>query len=271
MRLFIRKSAVLIYAVLILVPLLMVVLTSMKTLEQTFDNPLGIPVDGLIIDNFINIFQEQTMAGYFVNSSVVTLSSVSLTLFFAAMIAFGITRLNNWKGNVLFALFTVGMMVPPQVNMVPLYSLVLDLGLTNSLLGLILVNIASTLPVGVFILTGFMKTLPKELFEASTIDGAGNWRIFSKVVIPLSLPSLSATAIFLFVMHWNDLLFPLLFITDNAYKTLPLALLDFQGQYSTNYPMLFTGVLIASIPMVIMYIFLQRYFVAGMTSGTVKG
>lgn len=268
---FLRKFAILVYAILILVPLLMVVLTSMKTLEQTFENPLGIPAEGLIFDNFVSIFQEQTMAGYFVNSSVVTLFSVSFTLFFGAMIAFGITRLNNWKGNLIFTVFTVGMMVPPQVNMVPLYSLVLDLGLTNSLTGLILVNISSTIPVAVFILTGFMKTLPRELFEASTIDGAGNWRIFSKVVIPLSLPSLSATAIFLFVMHWNDLLYPLLFITDNSYKTLPLALLDFQGQYSTNYPMLFTGVLIASIPMAIMYIFLQRYFVAGMTSGTVKG
>ncbi|WP_209300548.1 carbohydrate ABC transporter permease [Lentibacillus salicampi] len=266
-----RRFAIFIYAILILVPLTMVVLTSMKTLEQTFDNPLGIPTDGLIVENFINIFQEQTMAGYFVNSSVVTLFSVSFTLIFAAMIAFGITRLNDWKGNVLFALFTIGMMIPPQVNMVPLYSLILNLGLTNSLLGLVLVNISSTIPVAVFILTGFMKTLPKELLEASTIDGAGNWRIFTKVVVPLSLPSLSATAIFLLVMHWNDLLYPLLFITDNAYKTLPLALLDFQGQYSTNYPMLFTGVLIASVPMVIMYIFLQRYFVAGMTSGTVKG
>ncbi|WP_077328918.1 carbohydrate ABC transporter permease [Virgibacillus siamensis] len=267
----IRKFAIFIYAALIIVPLTMVILTSMKTLEQTFDNPLGIPADGLNFENFIQIFQEQTMAGYFINSTVVTLFSVTFTLFFAAMIAFGITRLNNWKGNALFMVFTIGMMVPPQVNMVPLYSLMLNLGLTNSLLGLILVNIASTIPVAVFILTGFMKTLPKELFEASTIDGAGNWRIFSRVVIPLSLPSLSATAIFLFVMHWNDLLYPLLFITDNSYKTLPLALLEFQGQYATNYPMLFTGVLIASIPMVIMYLFLQRYFVAGMTSGTVKG
>ncbi|RSL33656.1 carbohydrate ABC transporter permease [Salibacterium salarium] len=249
----------------------MVVLTSMKTRNQTFENPLGIPADGLRVDNFITIFQEQTMAGYFINSATVTIFSVSFTLFFAVMIAYGITRLSNWKGNVLFLLFTLGMMVPAQVNMVPLYSVVLNLGLTNSLLGLILVNISSTMPVAVFILTGFMKTLPKELFEASTIDGAGNWKIFSKVAIPLSLPSLSATAIFLFVMHWNDLLYPLLFITDNAYKTLPLALLDFQGQYSTNYPMLFTGVLIASAPMVITYIFLQRYFVAGMTSGAVKG
>ena len=155
--------------------------------------------------------------------------------------------------------------------MIPLYQLVFDLGLTNSLTGLIIVNTSVTLPVAVFILTGFMKSLPKSLFEASTIDGASNWQMYTKIAMPLSLPSLSATAIFLFVMVWNDLLYPLLFITNKEYKTLPLALLEFQGEYMTNYPMLFTGVMIASAPMVIAYIFLQRYFIAGMTAGSVKG
>ncbi|MCP2036757.1 raffinose/stachyose/melibiose transport system permease protein [Planomicrobium sp. HSC-17F08] len=266
-----RRFSLLVYALLILIPLLVVVLTSMKTLRETFSNPLGLPADGINIDNYVAIFQEQTMAGYFMNSVIVTLFSVTFTLLFASMIAFGITRLSSWLGNIMFTLFTLGMMVPAQVIMVPLYSLMLDLNLTNSLVGLILVNVSTTLPIAVFILTGFMKTLPKELFEASTIDGAGNWQMFTKVAIPLSLPSLSATAIFLFVMHWNDLLYPLLFITDNAYKTLPLALLEFQGQYSTNYPMLFTGVIIASAPMVVAYVFLQRFFVAGMTAGAVKG
>ncbi|MBX0315735.1 carbohydrate ABC transporter permease [Planococcus glaciei] len=266
-----RRFSLLVYALLILIPLLVVVLTSMKTLRETFSNPLGLPADGINIDNYVAIFQEQTMAGYFMNSVIVTLFSVTFTLIFASMIAFGITRLSSWLGNIMFTLFTLGMMVPAQVIMVPLYSLMLDLNLTNSLVGLILVNVSTTLPIAVFILTGFMKTLPKELFEASTIDGAGNWQMFTKVAIPLSLPSLSATAIFLFVMHWNDLLYPLLFITDNAYKTLPLALLEFQGQYSTNYPMLFAGVIIASAPMVIAYVFLQRFFVAGMTAGAVKG
>ncbi|MDN3448872.1 carbohydrate ABC transporter permease [Planococcus sp. APC 3906] len=266
-----RRFSLIVYALLILIPLLVVMLTSVKTLQETFANPLGFPEGGIKFDNYIAIFQEQTMAGYFLNSTIVTLFSVTLTLLFASMIAYGITRLNSWIGNALFVLFTLGMMVPAQVIMVPLYSLMLDFGLTNSLVGLILVNISSTLPIAVFILTGFMKTLPKELFEAATIDGAGNWQMYAKVAIPLSLPSLSATAIFLFVMHWNDLLYPLLFITDNAYKTLPLALLEFQGQYSTNYPMLFTGVIIASAPMVIAYVFLQRFFVAGMTAGAVKG
>ncbi|TDQ41219.1 carbohydrate ABC transporter permease [Aureibacillus halotolerans] len=267
----VKKGALLLYGFLIIIPMLMVILTSMKTLQQTFDNPLGIPASGLQFSNYIDIFIEQTMVGYFANSVIVTLCSVFFALLFASMIAFGISRIHGWVGGVLFAVFSLGMIVPAQVIMVPLYSLVLQLELTDSLFGLIIVNVAVTMPIAIFILTGFMKTLPKELFEASMIDGAGNWKIFTKMVVPMSLPSMSATAIFLFVINWNDLLYPLLFITDNAYKTLPLALLDFQGQYATNYPMLFTGVIISSLPMVLVYIFLQRYFVAGMMAGAVKG
>ncbi|AQQ51953.1 carbohydrate ABC transporter permease [Planococcus lenghuensis] len=266
-----RKFPVIIYALLIIVPLLIVVLTSMKTMQQTFQNPLGVPDDGLVFENYAAIFEEQNMAGYFANSVIVTIFSVTFTLLFSSMIAFGITMLNNWLGNLLFTVFILGMMVPAQVSMIPLYSLVLDLGLTNSLVGLILVNISVTLPIAVFILTGFMRTLPKELIEAAVIDGAGNWKVFSRVIIPLSLPSMSAAAIFLFVIHWNDLLYPLLLVTEDDYVTLPLALLQFQGQYSTNYPMLFTGVIIASLPMVIAYVFLQRFFVAGITAGAMKG
>ncbi len=105
-----------------------------------------------------------------------------------------------------------------------------------------------TLPIAVFIMTGFLKTLPKELFEAAAIDGSGPWRTYRSIVIPVSVPSLSATAIFLFVIHWNDLLYPLLFIQDAAKRTIPVALLSFQGEFLTNYPLLFTGVVVASAP-----------------------
>jgi raffinose/stachyose/melibiose transport system permease protein len=145
------------------------------------------------------------------------------------------------------------------------------MGLLNSLLGLILINIVVTLPVAVFILGAFMRTLPKEIYEATAIDGAGPWRIYRSVVMPLSMPSIAATGIFLFVIHWNELLYPLLFINSPEKKTLPVALLDFQGEFLTNYPLLFTGVVIASFPVVITYLLLQRYFVAGITAGAVKG
>lgn len=265
-----KKVLLLIYALLIIIPMVSVFLVSFKTASEMYEDPLGLP-EKFSFSNYKDIFKNESMGVYIKNSVIVTVFSVSLTLFFASMIAFSLSRIKGYKGMIIFALFTLGMMVPAQVNMVPLYSLIFDLGLTNSLIGLIIVNIASTIPVAVFILTGFMKTLPSHLFEAAIIDGAGNWKMYTKIAIPLSLPSLSATAIFLFVMHWNDLLYPLLFITDKSYKTLPLALLEFQGQYMTNYPMLFTGVIIASAPMIIIYIFLQRYFIEGMTAGSVKG
>lgn len=267
---YIKNGLNVIYALLILVPVLLVFLTTFKSPEEVYRNVLGLPKE-FRFENYTSLFVEQSMSTYFWNSVIVTISSVFLTLFFASMIAFSITRIGGIIGNLIFALFTLGMMVPAQVNMIPLYQLVSSLGLTNSLIGLIAVNSAVTLPVAVFILTGFMKSLPKSLFEACTIDGANNWQIYTNIALPLSLPSISATAIFLFVMDWNDLLYPLLFITNNDYKTLPLALLEFQGEYLTNYPMLFTGVMIASAPMVIAYVFLQRYFIDGMTAGAVKG
>ena len=258
------------FSIAIIVPLMVVVFTTFKSTSEVFSNILGLP-SNWSIENYVAIFVEQPMSRYFMNSVIVTLFSVSITLVLASFIAYSVTRMLGWIGIVIFSLFTLGMMVPAQVNMIPLYQLVYQLGLTNSLTGLILVNTAVTLPVAVFILSGFMKSLPKTLFEAATIDGANEWRIFSKIALPLSVPSLAATAIFLFVMHWNDLLYPLLFITNSDYKTLPLALLEFQGEYATNYPLLFTGVLIASAPMIIAYIFLQRYFLAGITAGSVKG
>jgi raffinose/stachyose/melibiose transport system permease protein len=135
----------------------------------------------------------------------------------------------------------------------------------------VLINIVVTLPIAVFILTGFLKTIPGEIFEATSIDGSGPWRTYRSVILPLSAPSLAATAIFLFVIHWNDLLYPLLFIQEPGKRTLPVALLSFQGEFLTDYPLLFTGVVVASAPIVVTYVFLQRYFVAGITAGSVKG
>ncbi|MRX70775.1 ABC transporter permease subunit [Bacillus lacus] len=265
-----KGGLLILYALLIIIPVLSIFFTTFKTPAEMYKNVLGIP-ENISPENYTSLVANESMGTYFTNSVTVTICSVILTLFLSSLIAFSITRLGKTIGNGFFILFLLGMMVPAQVNMIPLYQLMVELGLTNSLAGLIIVNTAVTMPVGVFILTGFMKSLPSSLFEASSIDGASNWKMYTKIAIPLSLPSLAATAIFLFVMHWNDLLYPLLLITDDQYKTLPLALLDFQGEYMTNYPMLFTGVILASAPMVIAYLFLQRYFIAGMTAGSVKG
>ena len=265
-----KRTILLVYAAAIVLPLLIIVFASFKDTNELFKNPIGLPTS-FSFNNYLNMIKEQSMGNYFLNSVIVTCSTIFLVLFFSSLLSYAMYRFTGWKGVLLYGLFAAGMMVPPQVNMIPIYTLVAKLGLTNSLVGLIAVSASVFMPVAVFILAGFMKSLPKEMIEAAAIDGANEWRVYCQVVLPITLPSLSASAIFLSVMVWNDLLYPLLFINSNSKKTLPLALLQFQGEYLTNYPMIFAGVIIASAPMVIAYVFLQRYFVAGVTAGSVKG
>jgi raffinose/stachyose/melibiose transport system permease protein len=265
-----RRTLLAIYAVLIVVPLWVVVAGTFKTTPELFSSPYGLP-PALSFENYAQVLEEAGLAEAFVNSVVVTVCSVFLTLFIASLAAYGIARIPGWKGLAIFGFLVIGMSVPAQANMIPQYVLFDSLGLLNTRTALVLINIVVTLPVAVFILTGFMKTLPRELYEASSIDGAGAFRTYWSVIMPLSLPSVAATGIFLFVIHWNELLYPLLLIQEPSLRTLPLALLSFQGEFLTNYPLLFTGVMIASLPVVIAYVFLQRFFVAGITAGSVKG
>lgn len=257
------------YTAIIVIPLLVVLFTALKTTQEMYAAPFAPPASPTL-ENFSELLHSGRILQSLRNSVVVTLSSVAITLLVASIASYGISRIHGWTGTAVFGLFALGLAVPAQVAMIPQYVIISQLGLRNSLTGLILINIAVTIPVAVFILTGFLRTLPPELFEAADLDGAGAIRSYASVAMPLSTPSLAAVAIFLFVMHWNDLLYPLLFISDPAKATLPKALLDFRGEYLTNYPVLFAGVLIASAPLVLAYVLLQRWFVAGLTAGAVR-
>ncbi|MDP9796545.1 raffinose/stachyose/melibiose transport system permease protein [Catenuloplanes nepalensis] len=265
-----RRSLLAIYALLITVPLLVVLFGSFKTTPDLFASPFGPPLRPTL-DNYREILGDAGLLRVFGNSVLVVVVSVPATLALASLVGYAVARLPRRPSRILFGVFAAGLAVPAQAMMIPQYVQFDRLGLRDSLLGLMLINVVVTLPVAVFILSGFMRTLPRELFEAAALDGAGPWGAYRRIAIPLSLPSLAATAIFLLVMHWNDLLYPLLFIDSPAKRTLPLALLDFSGEYLTDYPLLFTGVVVASVPMVALYAFLQRWFVAGMTAGAIKG
>lgn len=258
------------YAAIILVPLTVVVFTSVKTTEQTYAGPFAPPTDPTL-GNYAELLEGGRLTTNLMNSVIVTAASVVITLVVSTLAAYGISRIHGWVGVTVFGAFALGLAVPAQVAMIPQYVIIKQIGLTNSLLGLIIINVAVTIPVAVFILTGFLKTLPAELFEAAELDGAGALRTYLSIAMPMATPSVAAVAIFLFVMHWNDLLYPLLFITDPNKATLPKALLDFRGEYTVNYPVLFAGVLVASAPMVLAYVFLQRWFVTGLTAGATKG
>ncbi|AYY13595.1 carbohydrate ABC transporter permease [Actinobacteria bacterium YIM 96077] len=271
MRFTMTRGAVLaVYALLVIVPVTVVVFGSFKTTPELFDSPFGLP-SSFSFENYDVVLNEENLAQAFANSVVVTATSVFLTLLLGSLAAYATARIPGWKGWLIFGFLVLGMSVPAQANMIPQYVLFNQLGLLDSRIGLVIINIVVGLPVAVFILGGFMKTLPRETYEAGSVDGAGPFRTYWSIVMPMSMPSLAATAIFLFVIQWNDLLYPLLFISTDSKKTIPLALLDFQGQFLTDYPLLFTGVVIASLPMVVAYVLLQRYFVAGITAGAVKG
>jgi raffinose/stachyose/melibiose transport system permease protein len=267
----IAKNLVHIFVVaIILVPVSIVFLATFKSDLDILIDPLGFP-KGFSISNYTELFATSGIGQSILNSVKVTIASVALTLTLASMASYAISRLTKVTGAMLFSLFVLGLTIPAQVNILPIYILFNSLGLTNSHLGLILANLVSALPISVFIITAFFRELPKEMIEAAEIDGASHVRVFARIVMPLSTPAIGATAIFLFVIFWNDLLFPLLLLTQKDLQTLPLTLLGFRGEYSTSYGLLFTGVAVASAPLVIMYLLMQRSFVAGLTSGAVKG
>lgn len=254
----------------ILVPVSIVFLATFKQDLEILIDPLGLP-SAFSLSNYTELFETSGIGQSILNSTKVTLASVAITLALASMTSYAIARLTKVTGAMLFSLFVLGLTIPAQVNILPIYILFNSLGLTNSHFGLVLANLVSALPISVFIITAFFRELPKEMIEAAEIDGASHIRVFAQIVLPLSTPAIGATSIFLFVIFWNDLLFPLLLLTQKDLHTLPLTLLGFRGEYATSYGLLFTGVAIASAPLVVMYLLMQRTFVAGLTSGAVKG
>lgn len=265
-----QRGTLLVYVLIILIPLLVVLFGSVKTSAQLYQNPFALPLPPTG-DNFRELLSLEYLGRPFLNSVIVTGASLLIALFVASLAAYGIARIPGWRGWLIYGFLVIGIAVPAQAIMIPLYVMFSRMGLLNSLIGLILIEVVNAIPVAVFILGGFMRTLPRELFEASAVDGSGPWRTYQSIVLPLSAPALAATTIFLFVILWNDLLYPLLIVSVPELRTLPLALLSFQGEFETNYPAMFAGVILASAPVVAAYVFLQRYFVAGMTAGASKG
>jgi raffinose/stachyose/melibiose transport system permease protein len=265
-----RRMIIVFYSLIIVAPLYFVLITVFKSSHDFYASPLRWP-QAPTLDNLRELFTGQPVWRYFGNSIQVTASTVLLVLLLGSLISFAIVRFGGRAGAVLFSLFAAGLIVPSQVNMLTIFALVRKLQLSDHLSGLILVSSALLLPLTVFLLTGFMKLLSREMIEAGSLDGCGEWSLYWRIAIPLAAPSLATTAAFLLVMVWNDLLIPMLLLNGKSKLTLPLAMLQFRGEYVTDYPMLLTGVAVTALPLVLLFLFLQRYFVAGLTEGALKG
>lgn len=278
-----KLSRILIFAVLagyllwVVYPMAWVAYSSLKTDEAIFREAFALPpFDDLQTGNYARAWNEAKFGDYFFNSVVVTLSSVTLIVLLGAMAAYALARFYHPLGKGVFWLFLAGLMIPVQLSIVPLFFELKALGLLNSRLGLILVYTANGLPFAIFILAGFFKSLPRSLYEAAVVDGCSEASAFWKVMLPLARPGLVTVAIFQFIGVWKEYFFAFMFTSGDAgasVRTLPLGLanLSITSQYRSDYGMLFAGLVIVTIPILVVFIALQKQLVKGVTAGALKG
>lgn len=269
-------SATLVYiflsllALVYLVPLLWVVLVSFKTDKEIFTSPWALP-EAMNWDNYATAWIKGNLARATLNSFLVCVAALLLSMVIGSMASFAIGRM-RWKlSSIVMTYFLTGMMIPIHCILIPLFKTFSNLELYNSLWGLIVPYITMSLPVTVFIMTGFFKSMPNEMFEAACIDGCSIFQCFFKIALPLSKTGLFVTGLMTFVNSWNELLLAMVFISDDIKKTLPVSLSKFVGPYNTNYTQMFAAIVVGIIPTVVVYCIFSNQIVDGLTAGAVKG
>ena len=254
----------------VLVPIGYVIIASLKTIPDFFGNPYGLPSEWAW-DNYARAWNEAQLSITLRNSIVVTASAVIASTFLAAMISYGLSRRERWLAMPLYAMFTGGLLVPVQMVILPLFLLLREAGLYGTLGALILPYCALGLPLGVLILTPLIATMPRELADAARVDGAGEWQIFLRIVLPLLRPGLASVCILNGVWMWNEFFIPLVLSPKVDTQTMPVGIVSFIGTYSTEWGLVFASVVMATAPVVVAYLALSRQFIAGLTAGALKG
>lgn len=256
-------------ALVMVYPLVVMVLSSFKTNAEIFASPFALPAH-FTLENFSAVWSGTNFIRYFANSFGITAASVALILVFGTMAAYAIARYEFRFSGAVLMFFVSGMTVPLKLAIIPLFLQLDALHLVDSYIGLILVYTAMGIPSAIFILTGFLRSLPRDLEEAARMDGAGEGRIMLSIMLPLARPALVIVAIQNAVPIWNDFFFPLVLISSDERKTLPQGLTVFVGEFVTKWGVLFTGLTLAALPMMLLYLVLARQFIAGLTQGAVK-
>lgn len=254
-----------------LIPFAFMVLTGFKQkLETIMYGAFHMPEE-FYPDNYISILTSASFWTYFKNSVIVLVISLVILLFISACAAYPLSRFVFPGRDLLYLLIVASMSVPMHVTLIPVFKMTISAGLYDSIWALIPPAIAFATPISVFILTGFMKGIPRDLEEAAEIDGCGKVRAFFEIILPISTPGLSTLAIYNGINIWNEFSFAFTLTQSEAHRTLPLALWNYQGQYSTNIPMIMACLALSVLPMIILFIIMQDKLVKGMMAGAVKG
>jgi raffinose/stachyose/melibiose transport system permease protein len=252
------------------VPFIYMVLQSFKSLPETFSGAVWALPEGFYTTNYVDVLRGNFFT-YLKNSVFVVGVSVVLILLFSSMAAYAFARLRFRFSGPLFGLIVAGLIVPVHVTLVPIYLMTRNMGIYDTPFALIGPYVATSLPISVFILTEFMRQVPKELEEAALLDNCGPFTIYARIFLPLSGPGLATVAIYDAIQLWNEFVFAYVLTAAPRNRTLPLAVWDFQGQYSTNIPAILAVVTLTSLPLIIAYAIGQENIVKGMMAGSVKG
>ena len=225
----------------------------------------------LRIENYLTAWNVGNIGRYFLNTIILAVGTLAISCLFGAMASYVLAKFKFRGKSKIYLLFISGMMIPIQAVLIPLSYIFGKLGIMNNYPVLILLYAAFCFPMTILILTGFMNGIPTELEEAMVIDGANIYQVFFKMILPLSVPGIVSVSIFNFIQVWNNLLFPLIFISDKDKGTISMGLLAFFGEYSTDYSSSMAGICLTTIPVIIAYIFFQEKIENGLMSGAVKG
>ena len=253
-------------------PYLWTAVMSLRTTDEIYRSHYGLPIPAHW-GKFYVAWTEFGYDVYFRNSAIVAVAAVILITIVGAMAGFGFARKRYVfpLRQPLFLLIFLSVMFPPQIMILSLFQILIQLKLFNTLPGLILVYVATEMPITIYLLRAFFAQIPQELEDAARIDGCTDWTMFWRVMFPIALPAVATTFILDFIYFWNEFLYAVVFITQQEIRTLPLAIQFLVSDQYQDIGMLATGLMIATLPILIMYLFLSEWFVKGMTAGAVKG
>jgi raffinose/stachyose/melibiose transport system permease protein len=259
------------FALVQLFPLYWLITYSLKSNIEIFgDNVIGLPQTWRWV-NYKTALSDGGILGYFLNSVFYSLVTVVVTGLVSAMAAYAIARM-KWKfREVVFILFTLGIMIPTQAALLPLFQVLDKMGLKGGYLGLLIPYISFGIPMSVMILTGFYKGIPKEIEEAAYIDGSSVIRCFVSIILPIIKPALATATIFTFLGTWNELMFANTLVDSEKYRTLPVGIMSFSGQYATDWGLIGAGLVIATLPTILIYFLLSNQVQESLVMGAVKG
>lgn len=258
-----------IMAIIFVMPMLFTIISSLKTKLDIFSDPFALPKNPQW-SNYVIAWKDANMSAYFINSVIQSGSTVILTSLISTMAAYALARFDFKLNKVLVLVFMLGMMVPMHTILVPVSYIIGLFNLKNNIFALVLVYVAFNLPFSIMVMITFMKGVNRSLEEAAIIDGANYFQIYSKIMIPLTLPAISTISIFNFMGAWNNILFPLLFINDKRLRPISLGLLNFNGERGSEYGLMMAGIVITvAVPLAI-YLLFQEKVESGLAAGAVK-